>query len=172
MRVFKFGGASLKDAEGIRTVGSIIGLHTDTELVVVVSATGKSTNLLEKVVYDYYHQTGNPQQYVDEFELTHLSIIKDLFDPEHNIFHQLNKVSSDLKSILSTKPNASYDQIYDSIVSAGELLSSYIVHAWLNHSGIKTAWLDARSVIKTDENFREGRILWNDTLAASKSIIP
>lgn len=172
MRVFKFGGASLKDADGVKNVASIIKSFTGTDLIVVVSATGKSTNLLEKLVYDYFHQTGDAAKYKDEFRKTHLDIIHKLFSAGHPVFDKFENIIREIESLLREKPSGTYDYIYDRIVSAGELASSEIVSAWLSNEGVNNRWLDARTVIKTDDNFREGRIQWNDTLEASKKIIP
>lgn len=172
MRVFKFGGASLKNAENIKNVGSIIGRFDNEQLIVVVSATGKTTNLLEEVVNSYYHKTDEAQIALDKFKENHINIAKALFTIDHEVFALMNDLFVEIDWILEDDPNDPYDYIYDQIVSIGEMVSSRIVHAYLNLIGIKTAWLDARDVIKTDEPYREAKLRWNETQTAALAIIP
>ncbi len=172
MRVFKFGGASLKDATNIKNVGTIIGRFDNEQLVVVVSATGKTTNLLEEVVNGYFNKTDEAQDALDKFKENHVNIAKDLFPIEHEIFALMNDLFVEIDWILEDGPNDPYDYIYDQIVSIGEMVSSRIVHSYLNLIGIKTAWLDARDVIKTDEPYREAKLRWNETQSAVQTIIP
>jgi aspartate kinase len=171
MRVFKFGGASLKDSDGMKNVTSIIKSFPTTKLVVVVSATGKSTNLLEKVVYGYFHKTGEAEKYKEEFKSIHLEIASGLFEDSHPIFAHINDLIVEIEWILEDEPHDTYDYIYDQIVSIGEMVSSRIIQAYLEQEQVKSCWLDARSVIKTDETYREGRIQWDETVKASNTII-
>ena len=171
MRVFKFGGASLKDAAGMKNVASILKAFPTTKLVVVVSATGKSTNLLEKVVYAYFHKTGEAEKYKEEFKNNHLQIASELFDPGHPIFTYINDLIVEIDWVLEDEPHDTYDYIYDQIVSIGEMVSSRIIHSYLEQENISATWLDARSIIKTDETYREGRIQWDETTRATRQMV-
>lgn len=171
MKVFKFGGASLKDAEGMKNVGNIVKQHFSSPLVIVVSATGKSTNLLEMVVSEYFHQTGDADKYKDDFKNIHFEIASQLFKPEHAIFNHLNDLMVEIDWVLEDEPHDSYDYIYDQIVSIGEMVSSRLIAAYLEQEGLPIQWEDARSFIKTDETYREGRIQWEATKKATKNIL-
>ena len=171
MRVFKFGGASLKDADGMKNVNAIIKEFQNTKLVVVVSATGKSTNLLEKIVYSYFHKTGEAELYKEEFKSIHLEIAKGLFKDSHPIFEHINDLIVEIDWVLEDEPHDTYDYIYDQIVSIGEMVSSRIIHAYLEQEKSNACWLDARSIIKTDETYREGRIQWEETIKSTKQIV-
>lgn len=172
MRVFKFGGASLKDSENIKNVGNIVRQYEDKSLVIVVSATGKTTNLLEEVVNNYFSQTGEELAFVEKFRSQHLELANGLFPANHEVYSLLNDLFVEIDWILEDAPHDPYDYIYDQLVSIGEMVSSRLVHAYLNQIGIKTAWLDARDVIKTDEPYREAKIRWEDTQQAAQTIIP
>lgn len=171
MKVFKFGGASLKDADGMRNVGNIVKNYLSSPLVIVVSATGKSTNLLEMVVSEYFHQTGDADKYKDDFKNIHFEIASQLFKPEHAIFNHLNDLMVEIDWVLEDEPHDSYDYIYDQIVSIGEMVSSRLIAAYLEQEGLPIQWEDARSFIKTDETYREGRIQWEATKKATKNIL-
>jgi len=172
MKVFKFGGASLKDADNIKNVGSIIARFENEQLVVVVSATGKTTNLLEEVVNAYINKSDEAQHSLVRFKENHLNIAQDLFPANHEVFALINDLFVEIDWIIEDEANDTYDYIYDQIVSIGEMVSSRIVNAYLNIINVKTAWLDARDVIKTDEPYREAKLRWNETQTAVQSIIP
>jgi len=160
MKVFKFGGASLKTAAGIRNVASIIQSQHANNLLVIVSAMGKTTDLLERVM--------NLSTSRQEFEQTllslknyHYEVIDQLFADGSAVTKEINAVFSDLEDQLSKKED--FDQVYDQVVSLGEVLSSVIVHHFLRTQGVASYWIDARTFIQTDNSFREGKVDWSTT---------
>ena len=173
MKVFKFGGASLKDAAGVQNVASILQRYSQEKIVIVVSAMGKTTNALEEVVAAYVKQTGQAQELYDGFKERHYAIVRDLFEPGDDIFTVLNDTFVEGEWMLEEKPSDNYDYIYDQIVCMGELVSSKIVAAYLNKVNLKTTWLDARDVVATDNTYREGWVIWEKTQAnAQKMVLP
>lgn len=160
MKVFKFGGASLKNAAGIRNVASIIRSSASKDLLVVVSAIGKTTDLLERI----HLLASTAQDYQDELALlkdNHKEVISGLFPAQHPVWEAVEKVYHDI--ITELKKEGEFDQVYDQIVSKGELLSSIIVHHYLLEQGQHSYWLDARTCIATDNCFREGKVDWKTT---------
>lgn len=165
MKVFKFGGASLESIERIKNVAEILRDFQDEPLVVVVSAIGKTTNELEKVVEHYYRrQRETASQLLYSIQNRHLQLASQLI-PDHSnpLFDQLRRLNTDMEWQLGEKPYQSYDYYYDQIVSKGELMSSLIAHALFCQEGLCSQWLDAREVIRTDDTFRDGKILWEET---------
>ena len=165
MKVFKFGGASIKDAPSIVNVGNIIGRHKDVQLVVVISALGKTTNALEEVAQAFFKQEiDNANEKIDALERHHIEITKSLIqDSSNQIFEDLNKLINSLRNTLEYYKPENYDFLYDQVVSTGELLSTKILAAYLQQIGLNVCWLDARTVIKTDTNYREPKINWDET---------
>ncbi|MBB6460763.1 aspartate kinase [Flammeovirga kamogawensis] len=163
MQVFKFGGASVKDADAVRNVKNIIkDFSEQKELVVVVSAMGKTTNLMEKIVVDFL-KGNDPKKHLEQLKTYHTAIAKDLFENEKaSIFTQIEKLVYDLEIRLSLRVS-SEDELYDQVVCYGELLSTHIISAYLNQEKIDTHFLDSRIYIQTDDNFREGNVDWNWT---------
>lgn len=173
MKVFKFGGASLKDAANIKNVASILQQFKQDKLVVVVSAMGKTTNALEAVVAAHAKQTGEAQNLYNAFKEAHYSIMRELFEPNDKVFTDVNDTFVEGDWVLEEKPSDDYDYMYDQIVCMGELVSSKIVTAYLNSVGLPTSWLDARDVVATDNTFREGWVIWEKTKAnAQKVVLP
>jgi aspartate kinase len=160
MKVFKFGGASLKDAAGIKNVASIIKSFSEKDLLVVVSAMGKTTNALEKIV-DLSRAGLNFNLEFNLLKKYHHEIMLDLFPDKHPCFNDAATLFNDLERELEKKNSA--DQVYDQVVSKGEILSSIIVNHYLKLVHINSTWLDARAFICTDKNFREGRVNWQMT---------
>ena len=161
MRVFKFGGASVKDAEAVKNVASIIHNH-DGKLVVVISAMGKVTNALEKVVNAYFYKKDNVAKCINEVKNYHLNIMQQLFAANHPVYVTVNNLFVEIEWTVEELPR-SYSFVYDQIVAIGELVSTAIISAYLNDIGIKNEWVDARSCIQTDNNYREGNIDWELT---------
>jgi len=165
MLVFKFGGASVKDAEAVRNVASIIKRFPSTKIAIVVSAMGKTTNKLEEIAHAFYHRNEHAFiRHVSELEAYHVGISKELFSDEHADIHQILKQELDrLKRwyVASVPENFSY--LYDQLVSIGELLSSQLLNAFLTQESILSKWVDARTIIRTDSNYQEGKVLWNKT---------
>lgn len=172
MKVFKFGGASLKDAAGVQNVASILQSYSHEQLVIVVSAMGKTTNALEEVVAAYVKQSGDAQALYDAFKERHYAIMRDLFEPGDEVFTIVNDTFVEGEWMLEEKPSDNYDYIYDQIVCMGEMVSSKIVAAYLNKVGLTTTWLDARDVVATDNTYREGWVIWDKTQANAKRIVP
>ena len=164
MKVFKFGGASVKDAIGIKNVSEIIQKYADSDTLIVVSATGKTTNALEEVVAAFFSQEDSSFRKLDQVKELHFNISKGLFgENNHPVYEQLNKIIEDVKKKLETYQLDSYNYVYDQTVSAGELMSSTILSAYLNEIGVKNDWLDVRDVLRTDETYREGVVDWKET---------
>jgi aspartate kinase len=163
LNVYKFGGASLKDAGGVKNVCSIINKYKDhSKLLVVVSAMGKTTNALEDVVNAYFDKR-DAVSFLEIVKKQHYTIMQSLFDANDDVFGQVNDNFVEIEWVLEEDPHDSYDYVYDQIVSIGEQISSKIVAAYLNKIGTTTYWLDARDVIITDDNWREGVINWEET---------
>ena len=159
MKVFKFGGASVKDAVGVRNLAEIIRTQGQ-NAVVVVSAMGKTTNALEDLVRAYvHHRTSEIKSHFEIIRTYHNAILTELTGD----FTTIHQTFAQLETYLSQPPAGSYDETYDQIVSLGELLSTQIVAAYLIQTGLPTEWIDARQLIRTDTNFREGRVDWDET---------
>lgn len=164
MRVFKFGGASVKDANGVRNVYDVlqkVGYH---DVLIVVSAMGKTTNALEVVIKDYFDKSKTLQASVQEVKKYHNQIILDLFDDEkHSVFQSVDKIFVELDYFLSHNKSPNYSFVYDQIVSFGELLSSTILSHYFASQNIPNNWVDVRNFIKTDSNYRDAGVNWEIT---------
>ncbi|MFN8318339.1 MAG: aspartate kinase [Saprospiraceae bacterium] len=160
MNVFKFGGASVKDATGIRNVCNIMQYFTGDKIAVVVSATGKTTNALEEVVKSYFARDGQAQQKLDLVKENHASIVDTLQLAGKDVEKDINDLFVEIDWILEESPHDAYDYIYDQVVSIGELVSSRILYHAMVAAGIKAAWLDIRGVLYTDEIHREAKVIW------------
>ena len=170
MRVFKFGGASVKDANGVKNLSRIVQLHMDQALIVVVSAMGKSTNLLEKIC-DFSARN----QKINEEELQalidfHNTLAAQLFRSDHVIFEELTEYYDALRVLLTKYNNSPFDFFYDQIVSFGEKLSTTIIHHYLLTQGLNNRLIFAGEIIKTNSNYREGRIDWKKSKEAADKI--
>jgi len=165
MRVFKFGGASAKDPEGLKNITEIIKTYGASDsLVVVISAIGKTTNALEDVVHAKMHDKNKAFDLLLKIRQSHENYIQNLFlERPELLMEDLNEHFVEVEWIIEEDREMSYDYMYDQIVSIGELISSRILYHWLLSLGIKAAWIDAREIIRTDDTWREGRIQWNVT---------
>ncbi len=164
MKVFKFGGASVRDTERIKNTASILQRFRDESLLIVVSAIGKTTNALEEVTQAYFKQTGDAMQRMEAVKQEHYRLMAELFGTEnHPVFAEVNDIFVEADWVLEVEPEDSYDYIYDQIVSLGELVSSKILAAYLREQKLPTQWLDARDVILTDDIYREGWVQWEET---------
>ena len=172
MRVFKFGGASVRDAAGIKNVASIIQKYGDKNTLVVVSAVGKTTNALEEVVAAYFDASKGGKNTLEPVKKNHLEICAGLFNSDNPVYTHLEKVFSEIEQRFDATPSDNYNHIYDQIVSQGELLSSIILSAYLKEAGIDNNWLDVREIIKTDSTYREAVVDWVKTgeLVATKVV--
>lgn len=161
--VYKFGGASIKDVEGIRNVAGILKQHTGKKIVVVISASGKTTNHLEVVMNAHFNQTDGIEAALAVVKDHHKMLMDGLFSPHDAIYDEVAALYSEISWITAQPRSKDYDFIYDQLVSLGELLSTRIVAAYLNRSGLHTQWIDARSIIRTDDTYRESQIDWDVT---------
>jgi aspartate kinase len=159
-QVFKFGGASVKDAAGIKNAGKILNHYAMDTTLVVVSALGKTTDALEKILA-LSLQGQDCTAAIEALRQQHLNVARDLFEPGHAAFDTINRRFDGLPGALAAK--GAYNFLYDSVVSVGELVSTDLVYFHLFHAGASVHRLDAREVIRTDSTFREGRVRWRET---------
>lgn len=172
MLVFKFGGASVKNAEGIVNLGRVVSKYTDSQLLIVVSAMGKTTNALEKLTKAYFNQTDDIHEIYEEIKQYHYNILSEIFEPSSPVFNEVANTFVEIDWMLEDEPHDDYDFIYDQIVSVGELVSTRIVNAYLNKIGLKSQWLDVRGYIHTDNTYREGIVQWAKTKESILKDIP
>jgi|SRR5690554_106516 len=159
MKIFKFGGASTKDAENVKNVLSVVQQSGETDLLIVISAMGKMTNALEVVVHDYFQidTFEEPLQYVYDF---HLDIVKKLFPSTHPIYDEIDGFFEKLRGFLVGNKSKNHAFVYDQVVSYGELIASTIIVRYFQSQGIDSEWLDVRKCIKTDSNYRDASVNW------------
>lgn len=163
MKIFKFGGASVKNAEAVKNVGKVINLFND-DLVVVISAMDKTTNALEKVVDSYMNNDGKSFENLQLVKDFHYQIMDELFtDRKHPIFEEIHNTFVEIEWEIEDAPTREYDYVYDQIVSVGEVISTKIISAYLNLIGIKNKWVDVRNIIQTDNTHRDARLNWELT---------
>ena len=163
MQVYKFGGASVRSAEGIRNIYRIVSGVKDS-LFIVVSAMGKTTNAME-IVLDYFMKADHQASLIKlaEVEDYHLEIIKEIFVHPLNGIKAIEPVFDEMKSLITNGVGDDYDRWYDRLVSYGEIISTKIVSAYLTETGIDNSWLDLRGLIVTDSNFREANVRMNES---------
>jgi len=171
IKVFKFGGASVRDAAGFRNVADIIEKFSHEPLVIVVSAIGKTTNALEGVVRSYFKKEGQATTLLSKIKDDHAEIAVQLFKHPGLILEELHDLYVEIEWIIEEEPQESFDYYYDQIVSVGELLSSRILNAYLQECGLQSFWLDVRDVISTDNTYRDARIQWDLTQQKATSRI-
>ena len=168
MKVYKFGGASIKDYKGIIRLSKIIKKESHDEMIIIVSAMGKTTNLMEELVLSYIKSFKN---LADKFELVkkfHFDLIKNLFKKNNSSTIKIVKsLFDEIDKFLKTNKENDYNLIYDQLVSYGEILSSIIISKYLDSIGLKSKWIDARSCIITDGYYRDANVDFEKT---SKSI--
>lgn len=163
MKVYKFGGASVKDAAGVRNVWNVLQVAGYEDVLLVVSAMGKTTNALEVVVRNYFDASPALQASVQEVRKYHNEILLDLFDESHAVFGAVNALFAELDHFLSHNKSPNYNYVYDQIVSMGELVSTTIIAHFMAANGIKTQWLDVRQFVKTDSTYRDANVDWDTT---------
>jgi len=164
MRIFKFGGASVKDADGIKNVFSVLEKVGHEDTLLVISAMGKTTNALELVIKNYFEKSNELHSSLQDVRKYHNQILLDLFDDEnHDVFYTVNSHFADLEYFLRSNKSPNYNFVYDQIVSYGEIVSTSIVSHYFNHAGLKNNWIDVRSFIKTDNNYRDAEVDWEKT---------
>ncbi|MBK78843.1 MAG: aspartate kinase [Flavobacteriaceae bacterium] len=164
MKVFKFGGASVKDHHGVINLFNIVKLLKLKKTVIVISAMGKTTNAFEKVVNAYFNDLDQINFFIDEIKKMHFNLIRKLFkDINEELEINIDKIFSELNSFILSNKNMNYSYVYDQIVSNGELLSTLIIHHYLKENGLENTWLDSRICIKTDSYFRDSNLDWMET---------
>jgi aspartate kinase len=164
MRVFKFGGASVKDAAGIKNVYDVLQQVGYEDVLVIVSAMGKTTNALEEVIKNYFDKSPELNSSVQEVKKYHNQVLLDLFEDDTNeVFAAVNAQFADLEYFLAHNKSPNYNFVYDQIVSFGELISTTILSHFMSFKGIQTQWLDVRNFVKTDSTYRDAEVDWELT---------
>lgn len=164
MKVFKFGGASVKDADGVKNIAEVLKFTGYKDTFMVVSAMGKTTNALEQVVQLYFEKA-DYQAKIREIEQQHIDIAKELFQNSEEVSLAIVQFFEDINAFLRRNKSPNYNFVYDQVVCCGELISTRIVSSYLNSIGIQNTWMDVRDFIKTDDTYREGKINWVETEA-------
>jgi aspartate kinase len=168
MRVYKFGGASVKDAQGLKRVAEILK-STQEEIIVVVSAMGKTTNALEKLVPEI--DADEAEKHIHEIEEYHFSLAKEVKEPyQDSVSKNLQKDFAELRTFVKDYSHKNYDERYDRIVSMGEIISTHIISGYLNGEGISNQWIDARKVIVTDDCHRDAKVDFDKTERQVKAL--
>ncbi|MCB0756514.1 MAG: aspartate kinase, partial [Flavobacteriales bacterium] len=163
MKVFKFGGASVKDAPSVRNVLNIISKYNSQPLVVVVSAMGKTTNKFEALVNAHF-QKQPTQAILEDLRSCHGEIVKELFgDDAQPVLEEIDNTLVEVEWALDDPDGLDRHFQYDQIVSIGEMLSTKIISAYLKHQGLENEWVDARDLIRTDNNYQDAKIEWDTT---------
>jgi len=162
MKIFKFGGASVKDADSVKNVLRVLSIQGFERCLIVVSAMGKTTNALERVV-EFYFNKSDYQQEIAKIKEEHIQIAKGLFDENHHVFSEIKLFFDDIESFLRRNKSPNYNFVYDQVVTCGEMISSKILSVYLSDNEMCNQWLDARDFIKTDTNYREGLVNWEET---------
>jgi aspartate kinase len=164
MRIFKFGGASVKDAAGIKNVYDVLEKVGFDDVLLIVSAMGKTTNALEVVVKAYFDKSASLQSSIQDVKKYHNQILLDLFEDDKNsVFKAVSDLFGELEHFLSHNKSPNYNFVYDQIVSFGELLSTTILSHYMNYRDLKTTWIDVRNYIKTDATYRDAEVDWERT---------
>jgi aspartate kinase len=164
MRIFKFGGASVKDANGVKNVFQVLETVGYDNILLVISAMGKTTNALEVVIKNYFEKSNELQESIQEVKKYHLQIVLELFEDDKNdVYKAVNQHFDDMEYFLSHNKSPNYNFVYDQIVSFGELISTTIVSHYFNFRGMKNNWLDVRNFIKTDTSYRDATVDWELT---------
>ena len=172
MKIYKFGGASVKDAEGVRTILQLLKTVGYQDTLIVVSAMGKTTNAMELVVDHYFKNPKALSQALLEVKKQHLDIVQVLFQPQEAVFDAVDKLFDSLTNFLTTNKSTHYSFVYDQVVSYGELISTQIIAHYFAAEGLPCQWLDARTCIKTDTYYRDANLDWDATTKAIQEKIP
>lgn len=162
MRVFKFGGASVKSSAAVKNVGRVLKEHTDGPTLVVISAMGKTTNMMESLASAYYHRKPECKKIFKEIKSFHEEIIADLIEDQHD-YYEVDNLFIELECLIETnqEEQMDYDKLYDRIVPFGELISTKIVSTYLSRSGYPCRWIDARNFVITTDRHRAAKVKWD-----------
>jgi len=161
MQILKFGGASVRDADGVRNLEKVLQ-HVGTEkTLIVISAMGKTTNALEKVIEHYFNSKHELQSSIQDVKKYHNGILLELFENEsHEVFKVVTALFRELSEFFDRNKSPDYSFVYDQTIGFGELISTTIVSYYLNHKGVKNKWLDVRELIKTNSYYRNAKVEW------------
>lgn len=163
MKVFKFGGASVKDPKGVQNVAHILKTESVKDALIVVSAMGKMTNAMEEVLDAYFRKDVELKNKINQVKRFHIEIVEVLFPEDHKIFNEIEEEIEKLKVFFASNRSGNYDFVYDQVVGFGEILSTKIIAAHLNMEGVDCTWLDVRDYVKTNSHYREAIVDWNLT---------
>ncbi|MFD2915059.1 aspartate kinase [Psychroserpens luteus] len=164
MQVFKFGGASVKNAEGVKNLARVLQEVGYENTLVIVSAMGKMTNAMELVIKNYFENKEELQSSIQEVKMFHNEILLDLFEnTQHPVFKKVSSIFQDLEGFFLRNKSPDYNFVYDQVIGFGELTSTTIISAYLNEIGLKNNWLDVREFIKTDDFYRRSNVDWEQT---------
>ncbi len=168
MKIYKFGGASVKNAESVKNVAGIVKNESE-NLVVVISAMGKITNLLETLIKAYFEKSQEKWKILLEFKNYHQQIIDELFG-EDKTPAQVNDLFSELELKLKKAPSMDRNFEYDQFICFGELISTTIVSEYLNLLGIENQWVDVRTCLRTDDLYRDANVNWERTEELTREV--
>ena len=173
MKVFKFGGASINSVERIQNVAKILQTYSEEKILIIISAMGKTTNALEKVVDAFFEgRNADALTLFEQVKQQHLAMLKYLTTLHwQQAENHLKDFFTEIEWLLHDKPVREYDYYYDQVVCSGELLSTAMMSDYLQEAGIKNKWIDVRDIIRTDDNFRDAAIDWNFTQKKVAEII-
>ncbi|WP_405208557.1 aspartate kinase [Aquimarina sp. LLG6339-5] len=172
MRVFKFGGASVKDAKAVKNVVHVLQTVEYSDIVIIVSAMGKITNALETVVEHYLNKSDQFKDAIDFIRKYHQGVLTDLFvNKHHPIFDKIDSLILDMETMLSRNKSNQYDYVYDQTVCYGELISTTIISEYLSENGYSNELLDARDVIKTNDVYRDAIVDWEITQKSIDTVV-
>ena len=162
MLVFKFGGASVKSPDAVRNIVDILMRYQEEEIVVVVSAMGKTTNALERIIEHFANGAAEALQLeYKKLKDYHLEVLRGLFEESsHPAYMAVDKLFDELGERLDKEPTLNYDFDYDQLICFGELLSSTIISHFLHQSGLHNRWMDIRRSLKTNNQWREAKVDW------------
>lgn len=174
MKIFKFGGASVKNAAAVQNVATILKRFPGENIIVVISAMGKITNALERLTDAFYYKKEDAAAVLDEIKKYHFDILAELFpDKNHPVYNEISNTFVELDWAIEEDPSPDYNYDYDKIVSMGEIISTKIVSAYLNEMAVTNKWWDIRGLIQTDNTYREGNVNWELTQElVTKDLLP
>ena len=161
VKIFKFGGASVKDAKSIINVTKILKSEGYQDLVLVISAMGKMTNAFEEIVKTYLSGDSKLETAIKFVREFHSTVIDELFDTNHKIYNEIDWFFLEMNQFFIKNKNFNYDYVYDQIVGYGELISTKILSNYLNKTGIDNIWIDVRELLITDNNYRNAKVDWD-----------
>mgnify|MGYP000060396307 CR=1 FL=1 len=171
MEIFKFGGASVKDATGVRNLMAMLQKLDKKEVLIVISAMGKMTNAFEDLVKAYHQKETKLEPHLEKIRLFHMNIVENLDLGLTSIHDELKSIFEEIANFLNKNNSTDYDYLYDQIVSKAEFISTRICSAYLTAHGLKHQWLDVRKCIKTDSDFRRARVDWDLTTKAIHKLV-